>query len=159
MCSHIRGGRPGNFTVRAGPRRTSRRASACKDLSRKRPTNTATPCSFQCRRPKAETRRRLLHMARNRRVARVLLAAHVAFAWTATVLAHHSSAMYDNQRTVTLRGVVTEFRWTNPHVTMTIATDPQRELWIVEATSPGNLTRAGWTRTSMRVGDRVEVTA
>jgi len=98
-------------------------------------------------------------MARNRRVARVLLAAHVAFAWTATVLAHHSSAMYDNQRTVTLRGVVTEFRWTNPHVTMTIATDPQRELWIVEATSPGNLTRAGWTRTSMRVGDRVEVTA
>jgi hypothetical protein len=96
-------------------------------------------------------------MARNRRVARVLVAAHVAFAWTAIVLAHHSSAMYDNQRTITLRGVVTEFRWTNPHVTMTITTDPRRELWIVEATSPGNLTRAGWTRTSIRVGDRVEL--
>jgi hypothetical protein len=89
----------------------------------------------------------------------VLVAAHVAFACTATVVAHHSSAMYDNQRTVTLRGVVTEFRWTNPHVTMAIATEPRRELWVVEATSPGNLSRAGWTRTSLRVGDRVEVVA
>jgi Family of unknown function (DUF6152) len=96
-------------------------------------------------------------MARSRRVARVLLTAHVALACTSTVLAHHSSAMYDNQHTVTIRGVVTEFRWTNPHVTMTIATDPRRELWVVEATSPGNLSRAGWTRTSMRVGDRVEL--
>ena len=89
----------------------------------------------------------------------MLLAAHVVFAFTATVSAHHSSAMYDNQRTVTLRGIVTEFRWTNPHVSMTIATDPGRELWIVETTSPGNLSRAGWTRTSLRVGDRVEVVA
>jgi len=67
--------------------------------------------------------------------------------------------MYDNQRTITLRGVITEFRWTNPHVTMKIATDPLRELWVVEATSPGNLSREGWSRTSMRVGDRVEVVA
>jgi len=89
----------------------------------------------------------------------VLVAAHVAFAFTATALAHHSSAMYDNQRTVTLHGVITEFRWTNPHVTLRIATDPRRELWIVETTSPGNLSRAGWTRTSLRVGDRVEVMA
>ena len=89
----------------------------------------------------------------------MLLAAHVVFACTATVRAHHSSAMYDNQKTVTLRGIVTEFRWTNPHVSMTIATDPGRELWIVETTSPGNLSRAGWTRTSLRVGDRVEVVA
>lgn len=96
-------------------------------------------------------------MARSRRVARVLLTAHVALAWTSIVLAHHSSAMYDNQHTVTLRGVVTEFRWTNPHVTMTIATDPRREPWVVEATSPGNLSREGWTRTSIRVGDRVEL--
>jgi hypothetical protein len=98
-------------------------------------------------------------MMRSRRVARVLLAAHVAFAGAVTVFAHHSSAMYDNERTVTLRGVITEFRWTNPHVTMAIATDPRRELWVVETTSPGNLSRAGWTRTSLRVGDRVEVVA
>jgi len=98
-------------------------------------------------------------MVRNRRVARVLMAAYVAFACAAPALAHHSSAMYDNQRTVTLRGVITEFRWTNPHVTMTIATDPRRELWVVETTSPGNLSRTGWTRTSLRVGDRVEVMA
>ena len=78
-------------------------------------------------------------------------------------LAHHSSAMYDQQKTVTLRGVVTQFRWTNPHVTMMIRTDGagghNDELWVVEATSPGNLTRAGWTRTMVLVDDRVEVTA
>jgi hypothetical protein len=100
-------------------------------------------------------------MARSRRIARVLLAAGVALACAASALAHHSSAMYDQQRTVTLRGVVTQFRWTNPHVNMTIKTDAsgghESELWIVEATSPGNLSRAGWTRTSVRVDDRVEV--
>ena len=86
-------------------------------------------------------------------------AALVALAHQLAARAHHSSAMYDNQRTVTLRGVITEFRWTNPHVTMAIATDPRRELWVVETTSPGNLSRAGWTRTSLRAGDRVEVMA
>ena len=71
--------------------------------------------------------------------------------------------MYARERTVTLRGVVTQFRWTNPHVTMTIKTEASAghdsELWVVEATSPGNLSRAGWTRTSVRVDDRVEVVA
>jgi hypothetical protein len=95
-------------------------------------------------------------------VAAVLVAGLVC-AFAPTTLAHHSSAMYDRQRTVTLRGVVTQFRWTNPHVTMRIQTESSGahlgEEWIVEATSPGNLARAGWTRTSVRVDDRVEVVA
>jgi len=78
------------------------------------------------------------------------------------VLAHHSSAMYEPSRTVTLRGVVTQFRWTNPHVTLSLMTDrtPGHEstLWVIETTSPGNLLRVGWTRSSIKVDDRVEVT-
>jgi hypothetical protein len=69
--------------------------------------------------------------------------------------------MYDFTKTITLRGVVTEFRWTNPHVAIAIKTDGARgqdgELWILESTSPGNLSRAGWTRRSVNTGDRVDV--
>jgi len=69
--------------------------------------------------------------------------------------------MYEAAKSVTLRGVVTEFRWTNPHVTITIMTDGARgqegDLWILESTSPGNLARVGWTRTSVKTNDRVEI--
>jgi hypothetical protein len=75
--------------------------------------------------------------------------------------AHHSSAMYDQQKTLTLRGVVTQVRWTSPHVNVAVLADPGRGqaavAWVLEATSPGNLMRAGWTRTSIKIGDRVSV--
>jgi len=75
--------------------------------------------------------------------------------------AHHSSAMYDQQKTLTLRGVVTQVRWTSPHVNVSVISDAGRRqagvAWVLEATSPGNLLRAGWTRTSIKVGDRVSI--
>ncbi|HEV8397899.1 MAG TPA: DUF6152 family protein [Vicinamibacterales bacterium] len=75
--------------------------------------------------------------------------------------AHHSSAMYNQEKTLTLRGVVTQVRWTSPHVNVSVLADPGRGqagvAWVLEATSPGNLMRAGWTRTSIKVGDRVSV--
>jgi hypothetical protein len=75
--------------------------------------------------------------------------------------AHHSSAMYDQEKTVMLRGVVTQVRWTSPHVNFSISADAARGrpavAWVLEATSPGNLTRAGWTRTSLKAGDRISV--
>jgi len=75
--------------------------------------------------------------------------------------AHHSSAMYDQEKTLTLRGVVTQLRWTSPHVNVSVLADLGRGqagvAWVLEATSPGNLMRAGWTRTSIKVGDRVSV--
>jgi hypothetical protein len=104
-------------------------------------------------------------MRRQLRRFTIRIVVGIAIAWPcgATTLAHHSSAMYDTKKTVTLRGVVTQFRWTNPHVTMMIRTDTagshKGELWVVEATSPGNLSRDGWTRTAVHVDDRVEVIA
>lgn len=69
--------------------------------------------------------------------------------------------MYDGAKTITLRGIVTEFRWTNPHVTITIMTErvkgQEGDLWILESTSPGNLARVGWTRTSVKSDDRVDL--
>ena len=76
-------------------------------------------------------------------------------------LAHHSFAMFDFSRTVTLKGVVKELQWTNPHVILWVETTPSDgsapEVWSAELTSPGNLTRTGWTKRTLKPGDKVEV--
>ena len=77
------------------------------------------------------------------------------------VAAHHSFAMFDFSKTMTMKGTVTEFRWTNPHVALLVQLDAQSgaasEVWSMELTSPGNLTRGGWTRHSFKPGDRIEL--
>lgn len=75
-------------------------------------------------------------------------------------LAHHSFAMYDMARQVALQGTIKEFQWTNPHVVVWMingSADAQPpDLWTIELpTSPGNLTRWGWTKRSLKPGDRV----
>lgn len=75
--------------------------------------------------------------------------------------AHHSFAMFDPSKARTLRGVVREFRWVNPHVSLFVLADAPNggkpEVWAVELTSPGNLTRLGWSRRSLKPGDKVLV--
>jgi hypothetical protein len=75
--------------------------------------------------------------------------------------AHHSFAMFDFTRTVTIHGTVKEFQWTNPHVVLWVSVpgkDPQKpDVWWLEMTSPGNLTRGGWNRKVLNSGDKVEV--
>ena len=74
--------------------------------------------------------------------------------------AHHSFAMFDATKVVTLKGVVKEFQWTNPHVVIWVYANGQGtppELWSVELTSPGNLTRQGWTRQQFKPGDNVSI--
>ena len=77
------------------------------------------------------------------------------------LLAHHSFAMYDQSKSVVIKGTVTQFRWINPHSLLSIAAEPRPGdaalTWVLELSSPGNLTRAGWTRASVKPDDRVEV--
>lgn len=77
----------------------------------------------------------------------------------APALAHHSFAMFDFNNTVTFNGTVKEFRWTNPHVILLVAEAPKagaaEQVWSMELTSPGNLTRLGWSRRSFKPGDRI----
>lgn len=76
-------------------------------------------------------------------------------------VAHHSFAMFDFANTVKTQGTVKEFRWTNPHVILLVASAPKtggaEELWSMELTSPGNLTRLGWSRKSFAPGDRIDL--
>ncbi len=75
---------------------------------------------------------------------------------------HHSFAMFDFDKTLTIEGTVEQFQWTNPHVVIWINADAENgdesKIWGIELTSPGNLTRAGWTKRSLNPGDRVSVT-
>ena len=77
-------------------------------------------------------------------------------------LAHHSFAMFDFSRTIVVRGVVTEFRFVNPHTLIRVRGAPvtggAEAIWTFETMSPGNLGRIGWNRRSFIVGERVEVT-
>jgi Family of unknown function (DUF6152) len=75
--------------------------------------------------------------------------------------AHHSFAMYDDKKVVTLDGTVQDFQWTNPHVILDLLVastgGAEAQVWTVELTSPGNLTRGGWTRSTVTPGDKIQV--
>ena len=76
-------------------------------------------------------------------------------------VAHHSFAMFDYSKSVTVEGVVKEFQWTNPHSVLYVVANPKPgqapQTWTLEMTSPGNLTRMGWNKRSLNAGDRVKV--
>jgi len=76
----------------------------------------------------------------------------------APALAHHSFAMFDQSRQVTLQGTVHEFQWTNPHawIHLDVARgDGGVDLWRVELNSPNNLRRQGWRASVLKPGDKV----
>ena len=79
-----------------------------------------------------------------------------------SVAAHHSTTMFDHAKTLTITGTVVEFRWVNPHISLsvngTMNEGEEPALWVMEMTSPGNLVRAGgWRRDAVKPGERVEV--
>ena len=89
---------------------------------------------------------------------RLLLAAALTLAAT-PALAHHSFAMFDQRRIMTLEGTVTEFQWTNPHAFIEIdaVAGGGTQHWSIELNSPNNLKRQGWTRTALKRGDKVSL--
>ena len=82
-------------------------------------------------------------------------------AFSSTALAHHSGAMFDATRTVTLQGTVKAFQWTNPHCFIQLLVkgpDGKKEKeWSVEMGSPGQLYRNGWRPGSLHAGEQVTV--
>jgi hypothetical protein len=76
--------------------------------------------------------------------------------------AHHSFAMFDATKEVTMSGTVKEFEWTNPHSWLRVTVNDQKTgkpvLWALELSSPARLTTMGMHADSVKVGDVVSVT-
>ena len=75
-------------------------------------------------------------------------------------LAHHSFAVYDHTRTLTLSGTVTKFQWTNPHgfIEMDVTqSDGSVKHYAVELTSINMMQRVGWRSNMIKAGDKVKV--
>ena len=75
----------------------------------------------------------------------------------APALAHHSFAMFDQTKLMTLEGTVHEFQWTNPHafIELDVRNGARTQRWSIELNSPNNLTRQGWRRSSLRAGEQI----
>jgi hypothetical protein len=88
------------------------------------------------------------------------IAAAVLVSIATPAVAHHSGAGVDRTKTVTVTGVVKEFRWTNPHswIDLEVADKGTTTLWSIEMNPPPYLVRAGWKSTSLKAGDKVSVT-
>lgn len=98
---------------------------------------------------------------RPRRLA-LLLGAAGAACCAGAVRAHHSFAVFDADHPITLTGVVSEFRWTNPHswVVLTVTNEDGTEtVWELEQGPINMLSRQGWTQTTLKPGDAIAVVA
>ena len=99
-----------------------------------------------------------------KRVLRVLVLGTVMAVATVPISAHHSFAMFEMEKNVDYSGVVTDWKWQNPHVHFTVLVKTAAGVapetvgtWDVEGGSVNIMTRQGWTRASYKRGDPVKL--
>lgn len=92
---------------------------------------------------------------------RLSLAVAAVLACAGPLRAHHSNSAFDVEKIIEIKGTVKEFRWVNPHtfILLSDVDDGQggKANWTAEGRPPGVLGRAGWTKRSLKFGDRVTV--
>ena len=91
---------------------------------------------------------------------KALALAGVALCLASPALAHHSFAMFDREKNVTMSGVVTEFEWTNPHVWIHMKVPDQSGkdvVWSFEMQAINANAALGWRADSVKPGDKVSV--
>ncbi|HXJ00453.1 MAG TPA: DUF6152 family protein [Micropepsaceae bacterium] len=93
---------------------------------------------------------------------RIGLAALVLTGIAAPAVAHHSFAMFDQSKTVTLKGVVRELEWTNPHVWIRVMVPDQATgkplQYAFEMGSVPRSTYDGWKKDTVKPGDAITLT-
>lgn len=89
----------------------------------------------------------------------ILGVAVATLAGAAQLTAHHGGAAFVQGQTLTFTGTVTEMTFTNPHVLVywEVSKDGATEKWSGWLTAPTKLARAGWTKATLKPGDRIEV--
>jgi Cu/Ag efflux protein CusF len=86
-----------------------------------------------------------------------MLAASAALCLGATAQAHHSTAMFDFSKQVEITGTVKDFEWTNPHTWTNVTVEGGKTAGVygLEGMSPNYLSRNGWTKRTLKQGDKV----
>jgi hypothetical protein len=77
-----------------------------------------------------------------------------------SALAHHSNSAFDGDKVMVLTGTVTEWKWSNPHVWIILSVDDDKGgkvEWAIEGRTPGQLVRAGWSKTTLKPGETITV--
>jgi hypothetical protein len=98
-------------------------------------------------------------MKRNRNVLVIGFSLVSALTTAGAALAHHSFAVFDHTRTVTIKGTVTKFQWTNPHAFLDVdAVDAKGKItpFTMELTSINMLSRVGWRSNMIKAGDQIK---
>ena len=75
-----------------------------------------------------------------------------------TLSAHHSFAVFDMTQEKTITGVISKFEWTNPHTFIFVDVPNDKgvvETWAIEGMSPNYLGRRGWSKNSVKPGEKV----
>jgi hypothetical protein len=102
-------------------------------------------------------------MGREKDLMRFQLACAAALALTvagSAAQAHHSFAMFDMTKQVTVNGTVKQFQWTNPHayIQLVARNDAGQDVeWSLEMGAPMYLYARGWRPSSLKAGMRVSV--
>ena len=94
------------------------------------------------------------------KLAAISIAVVVLWAVSLPLFAHHGNASYDSTKTVTVKGTVMDYIWSNPHVFLKVdAKDKNGNIlhWIIEAQNPLSQTEVGWTKNTFKPGDQVTV--
>lgn len=95
-----------------------------------------------------------------KKLAAISMAVACVLAVSVPLFAHHGNASYDAANTVTVKGMVTDYIWSNPHVLLKLdAKDDKGKIqhWIIEAQNPLSQTEVGWTKDTFKPGDKVVV--
>ena len=96
-----------------------------------------------------------------KKFATVLFLAAGLFVLSTSLYAHHGNAGYDYEKTLTLKGTVTEWVWANPHCFLKVDVKDDKgnvQHWSLEAGSAGfNANNSGWQRSTFKAGDEVSV--
>jgi hypothetical protein len=102
----------------------------------------------------------------NLRISRSLFAAIGMLVLSGTVSAHHSFAMFDQNKLVSLKGTVAEYYWINPHGHIILKIDAGPGIdpqlvgeWDIECASASIMRLQGWSSTTLKAGDQVTISA
>jgi len=80
---------------------------------------------------------------------------------SAPLFAHHGTVAFDVDHPLTMKGVVTEWDWSNPHCLLQFDVkneNGQTVHWIAETQNPATMVNAGWAKATFKPGDEITIT-